>query len=592
MRIVLIGESPNLPSGFGMQMGMLARGFRDRGHQVYILANNPPTFEEDDLVCWHIRELDKVAVIDRELEKIRPDCVIVFYHTQQCLDMSALKFAPRNIPVLFWLPWEGSELPWNGRDYFLEVPKDRVIHLSEYAQTMWEKQAPSDWVIPHMLDPEKFKLNVEVDKHALRRKWAKKLHVPLHDDTFLVLNCDRNIWHKRWDATFDYIRQLKKAWPDKDVHLIAHTIMHQKGPSGQDGYDLSKVARMYDVREDVTFTGFDWSRGLEHEEVGELMQMSDVRLTTSQGEGFGVPTIEAAALGVLQILNNTTTMPELMGSEHCPMLINPAFKEERLGTLWQVPDVNQMVATTQWFFEDPERIKTATEKAQRHVTDTFSIDPVMDLWEKAVTEICAANPPETCWLESRWGYKPAMHFKASMEILPEVLKRLEDDPKILEVGSFSGELVKACSEHGLDITGLEPNAKAIEKAGMLAKLNLREQDLLDTWPKADILILTGVRDLIYAEADAAGTGQSFVDEFQARLGEYKWILLWNEPSGDWNIPVQSAEDFTTLVNQTHTRRHDLEELIRERIHGGMLHEVWQLGHDASHIPQGILDTDG
>jgi hypothetical protein len=370
--------------------------------------------------------------------------------------------------------------------------------------------------------------------------------------------------------------------------MIAHTVTHQRGPNGVEGYNLEKVAELYGIREDVTFTDFDWSKGLDHSDVGELMAICDVRISTSQGEGFGIPTIECAALGKLQILNNTTTMPELIGDSENPMLVPPAFAEERLATIWQVPNVTAMIHKTKYLLENPVVAELATKQAQEHVISKFNQKTVCDQFNEVLKETVEEESRDKCWVTNRWGYAPSRFFEASMSGLPELLKRLKPDPRILDVGCFKGELVKACAEQGLNVTGIEPLQAAIEGAGMMARMRITRENFLSEWPEADILILTGVYDLIVREALSRPENCDVVQNFGSRLLKYEWVLVWNEPSGRWDIRSHSPEDLSGILSAGHSRRHDLEDIAKQAVTQGLLHEIWQRGKDTSEIPQGLM----
>ena len=52
--------------------------------------------------------------------------------------------------------------------------------------------------------------------------------------------------------------------------------------------------------------------GIPQETVAALMRSADVLLACSRGEGFGLPVIEAQAVGTPVIVNNFTAQPELV----------------------------------------------------------------------------------------------------------------------------------------------------------------------------------------------------------------------------------------------------------------------------------------
>ena len=584
MRLLLVGENPRIPSGFGMQISMLATGLKNKGHDVIVLASNPPSYFEDGIEVWYNREVTNIENLDVQITKIKPDAAILFYHTQFVKGSAFLSTAPKNCPVLLWLPWEGTTLPHDGDKYFIGMPEDKVVHLSEFARDLWKDQYKSDPVIPHMLDTTVFypQPNPTVQERArLRQKWSINLRFPLFDDSLIVLNLDRNIWHKRWDATFDYVKRLQKAIPDKRVQLIAHTIKHSQGHPL--AHDLEKLAKLQGVYDSVVFTDFDWFKGRSRDDLRELYWLCDFRLSTSEGEGFGVPTIEAAACKCPQILNRSTTIPELVGDDYVK-LVDPALSEEKLGSIWQVPDIKAMVRKTKTLYraKGQDQVKRMCADAYDHVMARFSVERVVSQWDKLLEEriICA----DELWYESRWGWTAQTYLFSVLKKLPELLKRLSATPSVLEVGSFTKVLVEACMEHNIKVAGIEPDYRAFEKSSSLAKLSMVNAAFTSKWPVTDILVLTDVFDLIVQSEQSVG-----VLECYNRFKQYEWILIRRKLIDKWKLSGVNPADIEAKLGETHTRRYDLENIAKQKLYPELAHEIWHVGDDTTVVPPKMVE---
>lgn len=365
MKIVLLGESPHYPSGFGQQIRLLAEGLRDAGHSIVLITPPPPA----PAAIRGVEELEletvDSSVLDQRLEEIGPDRVICFWHADMVKQFARLS---ADYPTFFWLPWEGSTLPdFSGA--FGRIGPDRVVHLSQFARRLWLRDTNSRVIIPLGIDFDTFRPQ---DRDELRRKWAPRLG--LRDDSFVVLNVDRNIWHKRWDATFDFVRRLERMIKSP-VQLIAHTKRVEKKTGDASGFDLDELECVYRIKGRVVYTGFDWNNALSQQELAELYHICDFRISTSMGEGFGLPTAEVAACGVPQIVNNTTTMPEVL-SPSSEALIAPAMSEFRNGVLYQVPDVAAMVERARLM--SVQRIDTDSDRV--HVLSRFSKQSMIEKW--------------------------------------------------------------------------------------------------------------------------------------------------------------------------------------------------------------------
>ena len=581
MKILIIGENPHVPSGFGMQMNLLARGLNSRGHSIYVLSNNPPSFQEDRLEVWYTAEFSNSAGLDKQIDQIKPDVIIGFYHTQLIKSLAILNIAPRNCPILMWLPWEGSTLPGDGDSYFLGVPEDTVVHLSKFSQELWKNKAPSKHIIPHMYESDIFKFK---DKKQVgdkfRKKWALKLKAPLLEDTVIILNLDRNIWHKRWDLTFDYIKRLQDK-VDRPVHLIAHTVKHsQKHMYSQ---ELEALAQLYGVYDQVTFTDFEWHRGFSVQDLAELYYMATFRISTSEGEGFGIPTVEAAACGCPQILNNHTTMPELVGKDYFG-LVDASGSEEKLGSIWQIPNVTAMVDRTVNCLDDYDKTLAETKKVSRKARSRFNKERVIDEWDEIVNDVAAES--DDCWYKSRWGYTSSLAVNSVLKQLPIVIKRLEKHPSILEIGSFDGTFIQSCVEHGLVCQGLEFDFKAHSKIPKHLHKYIKKTSLIEHWPVADVIVLTDVIDLLYMEY-----GVDRLQEIIRRLYDYSWVIIKRGISHRWGCLSVNPEDVNTSLDHRMTRRSDLETIIKEHFCKDLVHEIWQRGKDEDltlNIPEALI----
>ncbi len=368
--VVLLGENPNCPSGFGQQIRNLAEGFRDAGCRVTLYV--PPFSIDDPVDGVDTTTLDNVdpSVVEFTLDRIGADVVVCFWSALMVKHFARL----RGDRIYYWLPFEGSSLPdWSSAFYY--TPKDRVVFPSEFGRRLWQDATDSDLVIPFGIDLEIFRPPTET-REALRSKWSKILQSNLSDDSLIVLNLDRNIYRKRWDATFDFIRRLESERSLR-VRLIAHTKRTAKKTGDAAGFDLDQLEAVYGLRRRIVYTGFDWDRGLSQTDLAELYALSDLRITTSEGEGFGIPTIECAAVGTPQIINDTTTAPELL-SQKTVARVPPSSTSIFDGVLYQTPDVNAMTARVGILHDF--RLQSALDSDRAHVVYRFGKDRVVKTW--------------------------------------------------------------------------------------------------------------------------------------------------------------------------------------------------------------------
>lgn len=97
----------------------------------------------------------------------------------------------------------------------------------------------------------------------------------------------------------------------KDVHLHLHTL-----PVGVKGLNLLEIINYYDIKDKITFSYGDFgSSGWSEHALNILYNLMDVYASASSGEGFGMPILESAAVGVPQIHPDFAPFNEFMGDD-------------------------------------------------------------------------------------------------------------------------------------------------------------------------------------------------------------------------------------------------------------------------------------
>jgi glycosyltransferase involved in cell wall biosynthesis len=583
MKIMIISESISTPSGFGMQTKMLAEGFVEAGHSVCVLSNtaNPRKSNPEGLTEWVVPDIENRDILDRAIHQHAPDAVIVFWYTHMVSYMAGLRSAPANCPMFFWFPWEGSTVPADGKNLFFEMPPNRVAHLSEFARDLWSDVIDSDVVIPHGVDSNVFK-PVAKSRKELLREWAVRLRFPLFEDAIIVLSMERNIRHKRWDATFDFVRRLSEK-TGRTVQLIAHTKKVVKGaPNVLPGFDLPKLEEAYGLSNHVAYTDFDWSRGFTQDEMNELYAVCDLRISTSEGEGFGIGTVEAAFTQCLQVVNSHTTMPELLGADS-KSLVSSAFTEFDRSSLWEVPNVSGMVDRAVDLLK-PSQIDSrnqVTTEAYKHARAAFESSKVIKQW----LELLESSQDDFTWYTHRWGFNAAYKTYVGWKNLVDFANKLVPGASLLEVGSFNGKFMDLAVQTSLRCTGLEMDDKALEHATQRAVASITQvKDFYEPWPAASILVWTDMLDIFFD-----GGGNDAVWDALDRVADYEWAFLRFDSAYRWSMPVFDSDlAVKYLESKGLARRLDIEELAKTEWDKPLQHQVWQKVRSSGDIPVSVL----
>lgn len=569
MKILIVGESPAMPTGFGQQCRLLVEGFLSNGHEVVLMAGavKAPKFKHGGYTEWRFQNIHDLPSLERQIHSVAPDVCLCFGCTAFIMNMINVRQLPMNCPVFYWLPYEGSKLPESYKRGFSGMPSNTIIHLTSYAKDLWSDVVTSDLIIGHGVNGSIWKYNPAFDSEAknnLRKKWSIKLKAPMWDDDLVILNSDRNIHHKRWDATMDYISKLKKL-TRRRVVLLAHTKPHEKGDTGHpEGWNIPELVKNYGLDDNVIFTGFDWYKCLTREELVELYRICNFRLSTSMGEGFGVPTAEAAMIGTPQILNGHTSLPEILGADN-PMLVEPAMRESRMDSLWNVPNTSAMAQRTLELLENPDLLAFATESARMRVNHNYSHIKVTNHFLMLFKSAIESNDKTNLFYNFRWGYRQQGVHAHIMGDCGRVASKLNNTPKVLEIGSHDGKFLEICSEFGLNCKGIESDALAIARANLrVQKQIIKVESYKDPWPEANILVVTDMQDGWLDD----------VEKMFEKIAEYDWALIRFDPRRRWGLPsYENVEKLRAiLISKGMNRRRDIEKIMNEL--PNFAHEVW------------------
>jgi len=112
-------------------------------------------------------------------------------------------------------------------------------------------------------------------------------------DAYFVGNVNRNQPRKRWDLCVRYFAKWIQQFDIKDAYLYLHT-----APTGDTGVDVAKLAKYYGVADRLALMEPPTWYGTSDEHMRDTYNSFDVCVSTTQGEGMGLTTLEAMACGV------------------------------------------------------------------------------------------------------------------------------------------------------------------------------------------------------------------------------------------------------------------------------------------------------
>lgn len=118
-------------------------------------------------------------------------------------------------------------------------------------------------------------------------------------DSFVVGCVNRNQQRKRFDLMAEYFCEWVKDGKIDDAHLLLHAC-----PTGDEEFDVGQLMHYYGIKNRLMYVRPNIGQGHPEKLLAATYSCMDVYLSTSQGEGFGLPAIEAMACGVPCILGD------------------------------------------------------------------------------------------------------------------------------------------------------------------------------------------------------------------------------------------------------------------------------------------------
>jgi glycosyltransferase involved in cell wall biosynthesis len=374
MRILMLADG-GAPTGFARVSHAIGdRLVRDFGHEVSILAANWRGDHVDSPMHFYLpTQLERLDVYGRSrfvelLGKLMPDAIWMVNDASVMLDHffdnpwddqgvlwggyalpDGTLYRP---PIIAYLTADGYDAPKSW-----DMLKNRVIRvaMSKFGRDTLMPEAPVVW---HGVDTTIF--------HPIDKADAKRA-LGFDPGHFLILRTDKNSIRKDYPATWKAVRPVLRRHSDIDVHF--HCL-----PRTPDGYNLNAVRfNDEDIRDRVTYSSdVKGYSGIPDEQMALLYSAADLYVSTSWGEGFGLPLLEAMACGTPVIAQNCSAITEVVGPGG--VLIEPKARiSTPQGQDQCLPDIEAFTAEIEHLYEAGGVRRKFGKEAVDHAR-TFSWD--------------------------------------------------------------------------------------------------------------------------------------------------------------------------------------------------------------------------
>jgi len=360
LRLLWASNYPDAPTGYGGQTSQVVRRLRDAGHEVAVAANFGVQGREDD---W-----EGVPVYPPSYDAYGND-VLPSHFADWAKDKPAYLFTLfdvwpyvrerfANLPVVSWVPIDHFPVPPNVAAWCGE---HRTIAMSRYGEDQLRLQNIPSTYIPHAIERSVF---YPRDREAEReeRGWSDKFVVLIN-----AANKGNNPIRKAWSEMFGALRVFLSRHDDA-IAFVNSEIVGFQSP------DLGLLATLWGLTPDrVVFTDQYQYKAFRQtpDWLARTYSAADVLLSTSMGEGFGIPVIEAQACGIPVIVTNFSAQPELVGGGWT--VRSQLTYDVGQHAFMAVPDIGDIVARLELAYEargDQTIRQQALDKAAEYDADT------------------------------------------------------------------------------------------------------------------------------------------------------------------------------------------------------------------------------
>lgn len=359
------------PSGYSQQTAEMFKSFRENGWTPENFAfidmfGLQGGILKDEYGYTHYPTIDHVMGSDAMIHHGRHFKPDVIFSLQDVWPLNPVDL--QQVPN--WIPWAPID--------YDPVPKaitnnlrfaSRIISMSKFGEKALQDQGFTSTFIPHGVDTNIFK---PLDKKK------QKASVGIDPNTFIfgMISANKESFNPR--KSFQQAMEAFALFLQKHPNslLYIHT-----DPEFPGGFPLKQLAADLGIAPRVMFPEKYRQKYLTtKEDMNLLYNMFDCLLSPSSSEGFCIPVIEAQAAGVPVIVNNWTSMPELIKEGETGFTVNKGFEiYYPIGSYLKFPDKDEL-------YEKMEKVAM------------YNIDK----WENTCVKNAKENYDQNMLFQTRW----------------------------------------------------------------------------------------------------------------------------------------------------------------------------------------------
>ena len=380
VKIVAVGNSVMVPTGYGTQLAQLGLRSLKSGHDFSNAANYGAAVNmEWNGIKIYAEGLLKYAN-DSGPENIALAARDGGIGLTLCDVWTLVADAWHTLPLVCWVPVDHYPVPPKVAEWCIKGGNKYIVAMSKHGeQALLEAGVPRDRLtyIPHAIDRSIWNADVQPMRETLR--------VP--DDAHLTIITAMNKGKRK------SFPEMLTAWTVfANDHHDAYLYLHTDKWGHIDGVNLIPLLRTLGAPESRIrwVNSVQMRAGVPAETLARLTRSADISLLTTRSEGFCVPVIESQSVGTPVAVTAHCAPPELV-RDYGQIVDGQMHWEDFHESFSKIPNVDQIVAALEANYRDK---KTGIiDRAKLAATmDEYDADKVYaEKWEPLFQSIQSGN---------------------------------------------------------------------------------------------------------------------------------------------------------------------------------------------------------
>lgn len=375
MKILWHSNAAHYGTGYGQQTALFVPRIASLGHEVAIsafcgLQGVQRATWQGHLVYPGGTDSYGGDVLAGHAADFGADLVITLLDAW-VLDPAMVKSLPA---AACWLPVDCTPLSLLDRE-FLRASWAASVAMSEFGKGELETAGFAPLYVPHGIDVQAFS---PLDKAVARQA----MNVP--QDAFVIGINGTNLdaVRKAFPEQMYAFALFRRAHPDAVLLIHAHPV----GPGT--GVDLRDIASRLDISGSVRLTSpYRYAAGgYTQQEMAAWYACLDLYSGCSYAEGFGLPLLEAQAMGVPVVATDFSAMTEVAGPRALLVPGEP-FWNARHRSFWSKPSIPAIAAAYKRAYENRPDPAVIREHALKYDADLVLAEcwkPALDVLEASL----------------------------------------------------------------------------------------------------------------------------------------------------------------------------------------------------------------